>query len=101
MSMKIAHTPTRLTVRANGDANSYALLDDKGNWFMSIQMSGEQMQEKQEANLQRLVDCWNACEVPPPSEPSKCPGVKNSACGWSSTTGAGDTCRVCGEILPF
>ncbi len=31
----------------------------------------------------------------------KCPGVSDSQCGWSKTTGAGDTCKVCGEILPF
>lgn len=30
-------TTHRLTFRANGDANSYALLDaDTGNWFMSL-----------------------------------------------------------------
>lgn len=31
----------------------------------------------------------------------KCPGVSDSQCGWSKTTGAGDTCKVCGEIFPF
>ena len=59
--MTIPHTPTRLTVRANGDANSYALLDDKGRWFMSMLVNGEQMEAKQEANLRRLAACWNAC----------------------------------------
>lgn len=60
--MTIPHTPTRLTVRANGDANSYALLDDNGHWFMSVLMNGEQMTARQEANLRRLAACWNACE---------------------------------------
>lgn len=60
--MTIPHTPTHLTVRANGDANSYALLDDKGHWFMSMLVNGEQMTERQEANLHRLAACWNACE---------------------------------------
>ena len=60
--MTTTHTPTRLTVRANGDANSYALLDDKGHWFMSMLVNGEQMAARQEANLHRLAACWNACE---------------------------------------
>ena len=60
--MTTTHTPTRLTVRANGDANSYALLDDKGRWFMSMLVNGEQMTELQEANIHRLAACWNACE---------------------------------------
>jgi len=53
---------TRLTYRANGDANSYALLDDTGNWFMSLQLNGQQMEAQQEANLRRLAACWNICE---------------------------------------
>ena len=57
----MTRTPTRLTVRANGDANSYALLDDKGHWFMSLLVNGEQLEAKQEANLRRLAACWNAC----------------------------------------
>lgn len=65
------HTPTRLTVRANGDANSYALLDDKGHWFMSVLMNGEQMTARQEANLHRLAACWNACEDIPTEEIGK------------------------------
>lgn len=60
--MTAAHDPTRLTVRANGDANHYALLDGDGRWFMSVLMNGEQMTARQEANLRRLAACWNACE---------------------------------------
>jgi len=73
----IPHTPTRLTVRANGDANSYALLDDKGRWFMSMLVNGEQMEAKQEANLRRLAACWNACEGIPTEEIGKPTGFPN------------------------
>ena len=75
--MTIPHTPTRLTVRANGDANSYALLDDKGRWFMSMLVNGEQMEAKQEANLRRLAACWNACEGIPTEEIGKPTGFPN------------------------
>lgn len=56
------HTEGRLTFRANGDANSYALIGDDGRWWMSVLMNGEQMTERQESNLRRLAACWNACE---------------------------------------
>lgn len=51
----------KLTVRANGDANSYALLDDTGNWLMSVLHNGEALEAKQLATLNRLAACWNAC----------------------------------------
>lgn len=52
-----------LTYRANGDANSYTLLDvDTGRWFMSLLNNGEQTTPQQEANMQRLAACWNACD---------------------------------------
>lgn len=60
--MNATHTATRLTFCANGDANSYALLDDQGKWFMSVLVNGEQLEPRQEANMRRLVACWNACE---------------------------------------
>ena len=56
------HTPRRLVVKANGDANSYALLDDAGKWWMSVLLNGEQLTATQEDNLRRLAACWNACE---------------------------------------
>lgn len=56
------HTEGRLTFRANGDANSYALIGDDGRWWMSVLMNGEQMTERQESNLRRLAACWNACD---------------------------------------
>ncbi|MBD9406275.1 hypothetical protein IB236_13080 [Acidovorax sp. ACV02] len=60
--MTITHTSTRLTHRANGNANSYTLLDDQGEWFMSMLVNGRQMEARQQANLRRLAACWNACE---------------------------------------
>lgn len=56
-------TTTRLTFRANGEANSYALIDaDTGKWFMSLLVNGEQMETKQVENLRRLAATWNACD---------------------------------------
>ncbi len=60
--MSVQHTLGRLVVKDNGDANSYALLDDSGNWWMSVLLNGEQITARQEANLRRLAACWNACE---------------------------------------
>ncbi len=56
------HTPGRLHFRENGDANSYALLDENGRWWMSLLMNGEQVTERQRANLVRMAAAWNACE---------------------------------------
>lgn len=61
-SMTTPHTPGRLTFRENGDTNSYALLDDTGNWLMSLLHNGQQLTDTQRENLRRLVVCWNACE---------------------------------------
>lgn len=60
--MTAQHTKTHLTFRENGEANSYALLDDQGRWFMSLLLNGEQVTARQEANLRRLAACWNACD---------------------------------------
>jgi len=73
-----AHTLGRLTVRANGDANSYALLDYKGQWRMSLLLNGQQMTEAQQENMRRLAACWNACEGMPTDdieELAACNGV--------------------------
>lgn len=55
-----AHTEGRIEFRPNGDANSYALLDDRGRWWMNVLMNGEMMTARQEADLRRLAACWNA-----------------------------------------
>lgn len=57
-----AHTTGRLKVRENGDANSYAVLDEQGNWLLSLLHNGQQLTDTQRENLRRLVACWNACE---------------------------------------
>jgi len=60
--MSTIHTQGRITVRENGEANSYAILDDKGQWLLSLLHNGQQVVETQRENLRRLVACWNACE---------------------------------------
>lgn len=99
--MTVPITKTRLTLRANGEANSYTFIDEKGNWFMSVLMNGEQMTETQTANLAHMMNLWNASQELPVVAPGKCPGVGSGRCGWDATTKQGDTCRVCGDILPF
>jgi hypothetical protein len=56
------HTTGRLHLRENGDANSYALLDENGHWRVSLVMDGEQITERQGADLTRTVAAWNACD---------------------------------------
>ena len=63
--MAAENTPGRITVRANGEANSYILMADDGRWLMAVLHNGEKLEEKQRANLQRLAACWNACEGVP------------------------------------
>lgn len=53
------HTEGPIHFVANGDANSYALRDQSGNWCMALLLNGEQMTAKQEANLKRIEKCWN------------------------------------------
>lgn len=60
--MSATHTQGRITVRENGEANSYAILDDKGQWLLSLLHNGQQLTDTQRENLRRLVACWNACE---------------------------------------
>lgn len=52
---------SQLTVRANGDANSYALLDERGQWLLAVLHNGQALEAKQLATLNRLAACWNAC----------------------------------------
>ena len=56
-------TPKRITVRENGEANSFAVLDDdRGRWWLSLLHNGEALTELQRHNMRRLAACWNACE---------------------------------------
>lgn len=50
-----------LTVRENGDANSYALMQDD-KWLMSVLLNGELLTEAQRAALHKLAAAWNAYE---------------------------------------
>ena len=59
-AMQAPPTKGGLTVRENGEANSYALLQD-GDWLMSVLLNGKLMTETQLATLRRLALCWNAC----------------------------------------
>jgi hypothetical protein len=52
--------PKTLKFRANGDANSYALLDgDTGKWVLSLLANGEMHTPEQIAVLDRLSQGWN------------------------------------------
>ena len=53
-------TEGELTVRENGEANSYALLQN-GDWLMNVLLNGKHMTETQLATLRRLAMCWNVC----------------------------------------
>ena len=58
--MNDLHTKGRIKFRENGDANSYALLTEDGNWWLSLLMNGEIPSLRQKANLQRIATCWSA-----------------------------------------
>ena len=57
-----AHTEGWITFNANGAANSYALFDSAGRWWLSALMNGEMLSERQVANMRRLAACWNICD---------------------------------------
>ena len=59
--MSEQHTQGRLTFRENGEANSFALMDEGGQWLLALLHNGHQMPRTQAANMRRLVACWNAC----------------------------------------
>ncbi len=50
-----------LSVRENGEANSYALMQDD-KWLMSVLLNGELLSEVQRASLHKLAAAWNAYE---------------------------------------
>lgn len=61
--MSAQHTPGPLTVRENGDANSYAMLTADHKWLaVNLLHNGEVMVQQQRENMRRLATCWNACE---------------------------------------
>ncbi len=51
--------------RANGDANSYSILQADGNWLFSLLHNGEQMPAQQLVNMQLVAasrDLLDACK---------------------------------------
>ena len=60
--MSDQNTQGRLSIKENGDANSYALLDESGNWLLSILHNGEKLTSVQRETMRRVAACWNACE---------------------------------------
>jgi hypothetical protein len=55
--------PQRIYFRPNGEANSYALIDqDRIKWVMALLLNGEHVQDKQIEILERMAACWNACQ---------------------------------------
>jgi hypothetical protein len=57
--MKNLHTPGKITFKSNNEANAYHLLSKNGNWLMSILHNGEAILDRQLANINRMVKCWN------------------------------------------
>lgn len=64
MSEHTIHTPGRIRYYENGEANSYAMLEESadGRWLLTLLHNGHDVTERQIANMRRLVACWNACE---------------------------------------
>lgn len=50
-----------LSLRENGEANSYAILDGNGKWLLSLLHNGEPLVAEQRENLNYLIACANAC----------------------------------------
>ena len=60
--MRDQNTQGRLSIKENGDANSYALLDESGKWLLSVLHNGEKLTSVQRETMRRVAACWNACE---------------------------------------
>lgn len=60
--MTAQHTPGRLAVHEDGEANTYSLIDADGKWLIALRHNGQQVTEKQRANMRRLAASWNACD---------------------------------------
>jgi hypothetical protein len=66
-------TPKSLAIRANGDANSYALVDQDNKWVLGLLHNGEPLVGEQIQNLSRLAACWNACDGFTTEQLTSCP----------------------------
>lgn len=64
MSEREAHTRGLIRYHENGEANSFAIIEEgtDGRWLMTLLHNGHDVGERQTANLRRVVACWNACE---------------------------------------
>lgn len=80
--MSTQHTPGRLVLKVNGEANSYALLDESGAWWLSVLLNGQQLTAMQEANLRRLAACWNACEGATTEQAEELAGISGISGLW-------------------
>lgn len=62
--MTIEHTEGDLQfAEVIHEANQFMIYTGPvAKWLMRIQHNGEQLMEKQRANLRRMVACWNACK---------------------------------------
>lgn len=56
------HTAGPISYHEDGEADFYAILDETHNCLLSLHHNGRQLSVVQEANLRRLVACWNACQ---------------------------------------
>jgi hypothetical protein len=66
-------TPKLLAMRANGDANSYALVDQDNQLVLSLLHNGEPLVGAQLDNMARLAACWNACDGFTTEQLASCP----------------------------
>ena len=62
--MTIEHTDSDLTcAEVIHESNQFMIYTGPvAKWLMRVQHNGEQLVEKQRANLRRMVACWNACK---------------------------------------
>lgn len=56
-----ARTNSRITFKEDHDANHYFMVDENNHWWMKLLVNGEQITERQEANMRRLAASWNWC----------------------------------------
>lgn len=51
---------TPLKIYENGEANSYAILDNDGKWLLSFLHNGEALIEQQRETIQTIVNAINS-----------------------------------------
>ena len=82
------HSPEKLEFKASTYApNTYRLGTEGGDWLMAVLHNGEQVEARQEANMRRLVACWNACD--------------GSSTGWLEFQTSADRVDQFGPPEPF